>query len=75
MRKAVRVRCHACGRVQKTIPRLGARVAPINPDTNEQWWSRAARDDDVDDAPMAKERRRIIWACSRECRAKIEAPA
>lgn len=75
VRKAARVKCKVCGRVQQTVPRLGGRVAPVNPDTGEHWWSRAARDDDVNDVPSAGERRRIEWACSRECRQQLEVRA
>lgn len=71
-RTALTVECAVCGREQETVRRQGVgRVNPVNPDTREQWWSRAAPDDGRDDAPMAGERRRIEYACSSACRREL----
>ena len=67
------VECAACGRQQPMVRRQGSgRVAPVNPETRELWWSRMVRADGADDAPMAGGGRRIEYACSRECRERIQ---
>lgn len=66
--------CAVCGREQAMLRRQGVgRVSPKNPDTGEQWWSRAVRDDGADDAPMVGKGRRIEYACSSVCRRKLQA--
>lgn len=72
-RVAELIQCAVCGRRQGRIRRQGVgRAAPTNPDTGEQWWSRMVRDDGADDAPLAGDCRRIEYACSRECRERIQ---
>lgn len=67
------IQCAVCGRAQERQRRQGVgRVNPVNPDTGEQWWSRAVQDDGADDAPMAGTGRRIEYACSRGCRERIQ---
>ncbi|HSR42645.1 MAG TPA: hypothetical protein VLL48_10745 [Longimicrobiales bacterium] len=68
------VRCAACGREQERPHRQGVgRVNPVNPDTREQWWSRAVPDDGADDAPLADRGTRIEYACSSACRRELQA--